>query len=151
VHIDLEVFSADDTAAQQSNQTVKFLHAHPDEQLAIVAMPVMDIGQEQPLENLGRKVLSRGVAWTLLNRDVEPHVMRMRGEFPSLPVGLVTIDNLEIGRIQGRQVKSLLPFVIVELTDGRKVVVDRARGRERSPAILKRYGVPRDRSEDLDP
>lgn len=108
-HIDLDVFSADDTAAQQSNQIVKFLHAHPDEQLAIISMPVMDIGHEQPLENLGRKVLSRGVAWMLLNRDVEPHVLRMRGEFPSLPVGLVTIDNLEIGRIQGRQVKSLLP------------------------------------------
>jgi ABC-type sugar transport system substrate-binding protein len=32
----------------------------------------------------------------------------MRAEFPDLPVGLVAIDNREIGRIQGRQVKAVL-------------------------------------------
>lgn len=106
--LEVEVFSADDTAALQSAQIVKFLHAHPDERLAVVAMPVSDIGHEQALESLARKVLKRGAGWMMLNRDVEDHVVRLRPEFPDLPIGLVAHDNLEVGRIQGRQVKSLL-------------------------------------------
>jgi ABC-type sugar transport system substrate-binding protein len=106
--LELEVFSADDTAAQQSVQIVRFLHAHPQEQLAVVVMPVADIGHEQAIESLARKVLSQGVAWLVLNRDLAAHVLKMRAEFPQLPVGLITIDNHEVGRIQGRQVRALL-------------------------------------------
>jgi ribose transport system substrate-binding protein len=108
--LEVEVFSADDTAALQSAQIVKFLHAHPgpEERLAVVAMPVSDIGHEQALENLGRKVLKRGAGWMMLNRDVLDHVERLRPEFPDLPIGLVAHDNLEVGRIQGRQVRSVL-------------------------------------------
>jgi ribose transport system substrate-binding protein len=106
--LEVEVFSADDTAALQSAQIVKFLHTHADERLAVVAMPVSDIGHEQALENLARKVLKRGVGWMMLNRDVQDHVERLRPEFPDLPVGLVAHDNLEVGRIQGRQVKAVL-------------------------------------------
>lgn len=105
----LEVFSGDDTAAQQSAQIVRLLHAHADEQLGIVVMPVSDIGHEQALDSLARKALSRGAAWVVLNRDLEGHVGRMRAEFPGVPAALVAIDNGEIGRIQGRQVRALLP------------------------------------------
>jgi len=87
---------------------VRFLNTHPDEQLVVIVMPVSDIGHEEAIEKLARKVLSRGAGWIVLNRDLEGGVLRMRGEFPRLPVGLVTIDNLEIGRIQGRQVRALL-------------------------------------------
>jgi ribose transport system substrate-binding protein len=107
--LDLEVFWADDTAALQSAQIVKFLHAHGGDEMAVVVMPVSDIGHEAPLDNLARKVLSRGAAWIVLNRDLEPHVLALRAEFPRLPVALVAIDNREIGRIQGRQVKARLP------------------------------------------
>jgi hypothetical protein len=69
-----EVFPAEDTAALQSAQIVKFLHAHPGERMAVVAMPVSDIGHEKALESLARKVLQRGVGWMLLNRDVEPNI-----------------------------------------------------------------------------
>src|ERR1700687_4442442 len=83
--LDIDVVGADDTAALQSAQVVKFLHAHPDEQLAVVVMPVSDIGHEKALDNLARKVLSRGGAWIVLNRDLETHVLRMRDEFPGQP------------------------------------------------------------------
>jgi ribose transport system substrate-binding protein len=106
--VGLEVFSADDTAALQSAQIVRFLNTHPDEHLAVIAMAVSDIGHERPLANLARKVLSRGAGWVMLNRDLEAHVAEMRREFPSMPVSLVGIDNREIGRIQGRQVKAAL-------------------------------------------
>jgi ABC-type sugar transport system substrate-binding protein len=105
----LEVFSGDDTAALQSAQIVRLLHAHAGEHLAVVVMPVSDIGHEQPLESLARKVLSRGAAWVVLNRDLEAHVTRMRAEFPAASAALIAIDNHEIGRIQGRQVRSLQP------------------------------------------
>jgi ribose transport system substrate-binding protein len=109
LRLDLEVFSADDTAALQSAQVIKFLNAHPGEELAVVVMPVSDIGHEQAIESLARKVLKRGAGWVVLSRDLEPHVMKMRSEFPSLPVSLVAIDNRQIGRIQGRQVKATMP------------------------------------------
>jgi ribose transport system substrate-binding protein len=107
--IPLEVVSGDDTAALQSAQIIKFLNAHAGEQLAVIVMPVSDIGHEQALESLARKVLAKGAGWIVLNRDLEDNVQKMRGEFPGLPVGLLRVDNREIGRIQGRQVKALLP------------------------------------------
>lgn len=106
--LEVEVFSAEDTAALQSAQIIKFLNAHPSELLAVVAMPVSDIGYEQALESLARKVMKRGAGWIMLNRDVEDHVVRLRPEFPELPIGLVVHDNLQVGRIQGRQVKAVL-------------------------------------------
>jgi ABC-type sugar transport system substrate-binding protein len=109
LRVEMEVFSADDTAALQSAQIIKFLNAHPDEQLAVIVMPVADIGHEQALDSLARRVLNRGAGWVVLNRDLEAHVTKMRGEFPSLPVSLLAVDNRQIGRIQGRQVKGLLP------------------------------------------
>jgi ABC-type sugar transport system substrate-binding protein len=108
VGLPLDVFTADDTAAQQSAQIIRFLHEHPDEELGIVAMPVNDLGYEVPLRNLARRVLGRGVPWILLNRDVEAHVKEMRAEFPRLPIAQVAVDNREVGRIQARQVAAIL-------------------------------------------
>jgi ABC-type sugar transport system substrate-binding protein len=101
--LELEVFSADDTAALQSAQVVKFLHAHAADELGVVIMPVSDIGHESALDNLARKVLARGGAWIVLNRDLLAHVERMREAFPGPPVALFTIDNQQIGRLQGEQ------------------------------------------------
>jgi ABC-type sugar transport system substrate-binding protein len=101
--LELEVFSADDTAALQSAQVVKFLHAHAADQLAVVIMPVSDIGHEGALDSLARKVLARGAAWIVLNRDLSAHVDRVRAAYAGTPVGLFTIDNRQIGRLQGEQ------------------------------------------------
>jgi ABC-type sugar transport system substrate-binding protein len=104
--LELEVFSADDTAAQQSAQVVKFLHAHADDELAVVMMPVSDIGHEKPLESLARRVLARKAAWILLNRDLEAHVDQLRAEFVDARIALFTIDNRQIGWLQGQQVRA---------------------------------------------
>lgn len=101
--LELEVFSADDTAALQSAQVVKFLHAHAADELGVVIMPVSDIGHEGALDSLARKVLARGAAWIVLNRDLSAHVERMRAGYPQAPVALFTIDNQQIGRLQGEQ------------------------------------------------
>ena len=106
---EFESFSADDTGAKQSTDVVKFLHSYRDDQLAVVIMPVSDVGHEQAMESLARKVLARGAAWIVLNRDLADHVAKMREAFPGVPASLVTIDNVEIGRIQARQAAALLP------------------------------------------
>jgi ABC-type sugar transport system substrate-binding protein len=104
-----ESFSADDTGAKQSTDVVKFLHTYRDDQLGVLIMPVSDVGHEQAVESLARKVLSRGAAWIVLNRDLADHVVKMREAFPGHPASLVTIDNIEIGRIQARQAAAQLP------------------------------------------
>jgi ABC-type sugar transport system substrate-binding protein len=107
--IELEVFSADDTAARQSADIMKFLNSHPDDQVGVIVMPVSDVGHEQAMLSLARRVLSRGAAWVVLNRDLADHVEQARAEVAGALAGLVTIDNLAIGRIQGQQVGALLP------------------------------------------
>jgi ABC-type sugar transport system substrate-binding protein len=87
---------------------VRYLHDHAAADLAIVAMPVNDVGYEAPLHTLARKVLGRGCPWILLNRAVEAHVDQMRAEFPGGAIALVSVDHREAGRIQGRQVAARL-------------------------------------------
>jgi ABC-type sugar transport system substrate-binding protein len=113
--LQIDVFFADSVAAQQSQDVIRFLYAHADEQLCVVIMPVSDIdsaqaaAEEHPLQKLARRTVSRGAAWIILNRDAEPLTAALHEEFPSVPVGLVTPDQREVGRIQGRQVRRLLP------------------------------------------
>jgi ABC-type sugar transport system substrate-binding protein len=106
---ELEVFSAEDVGAHQSADVVRFVENGGSDQLGVVIMPVRDMGREALVDGLAHKVLSRGAAWIVLNRDLETHVLRMRKTFPNLPTALVTIDNVEIGRIQARQVSAVLP------------------------------------------
>ena len=49
-----------------------------------------------------------GVGWILLNRDFQ-YIDELRVAHPTLPIGVVTIDQLAIGRIQGQQLLRLLP------------------------------------------
>src|SRR5262249_36453125 len=49
-----------------------------------------------------------GVGWVLLGRW-SCYMADLREEFPRLPVFAVAADQVEIGRIQGRQFRALLP------------------------------------------
>jgi hypothetical protein len=112
--IDLQVFFADSVAAQQSQDVIRFLYGNPDCQLGVVIMPLSDIDPSQgtddhPVLKLARRVVSRGAAWMMLNRDAETMLASLQREFPQVPLGLVTPDQKEIGRLQGRQFRNLLP------------------------------------------
>src|SRR5205823_14680482 len=54
-----------------------------------------------------RAAVAENIAWVVLNRDIV-YVKELRNKF-SAPIFSVTSDNLEIGRIQGRQMLTLLP------------------------------------------
>lgn len=113
--LDLEVFFADGVSAQQSQDVIRFLHAPHEGPRCVVIMPVSDIDttqgpiEQHPVQKLAGRVLSRQVGWIVLNRDAEAHASALQSAFPDLPVALVTPDQKEIGRIQGRQFRMLLP------------------------------------------
>lgn len=69
-------------------------------------------------------------------------------------------ESLVISRVQGRKIRNLKDLIrIVEsengefmrfdLGDGSTIVLDRAQAKKRSDGILRRFGIPSDRSEDL--
>jgi ABC-type sugar transport system substrate-binding protein len=107
--IAVDVFSADDTGPRQSGEALKFVHDHPGDELAVITMPVNDVGHEKAVEGLARKVLARGAAWIVLNRDLEGLVVNLRAAYPAAIASLVTIDNSEVGRIQATQVSAVVP------------------------------------------
>ncbi|MCI0486003.1 MAG: sugar ABC transporter substrate-binding protein [Blastocatellia bacterium] len=71
---------------------------------AIIAMPVTD----NSLNRVAADALRAGLGWICLHREMDC-LDDLRREFPSLPVSAVGPDQREIGRIQGRQFRALLP------------------------------------------
>lgn len=101
----IEVVFAEDSAIIQIQQLYKFVHRPPAERpLAIVVETVTGEG----LERVARAAAQAGIGWVLVNRRV-PYLDALRREFPALPIGAITTDQVEVGRIQARQILSLLP------------------------------------------
>ena len=102
--LDLEIVFAKNNSRLQIEQLYHYVHARDAKPLAFVVQTVSGDG----LPNVARDAAKAGIGWVLLNRDA-PYVDDLRAAHPALPVGLVTIDQLGIGRIQGRQFRKLLP------------------------------------------
>jgi len=102
--VELQVIYADNDAITQSTQLLKAIQAEekhrPD---AIVFEPVGGTA----LPQVARAAAAAGIGWAVLNRDAN-YVVELR-KSSKAPVFVVTSDHLEIGRIQGRQIASLLP------------------------------------------
>jgi len=104
VGVDIEVLYADGDSIQQSQQILKFVQADPASRPdGIIFEPVGG----PALPQVGRAAVANGIAWVVLNREVE-YIKQLRQAF-KVPVFVVTSDNHEIGRIQGRQLCALLP------------------------------------------
>jgi S1-C subfamily serine protease len=74
--------------------------------------------------------------------------------------GYHELGNIVVEKVQGRRVRDLAhvvrliarartEFIRIEGEDGRVVVLDRAKATQRLRPIMRRFGVPRDRSDDL--
>ena len=98
----LEVHLAENDARVQAQAVYAFIHAHPAGS-AVLIEPVNDSAVEQA----ARHAALAGMGWILLNRT-NGYLHALRLEFPSLPIGAVTADQKEIGRIQGKQFEALL-------------------------------------------
>ena len=102
--VDVEVLYADGDSIQQSQQILKYVQANAqDRPDGIILEPVGG----PALPQVARAAVASGIAWVILNREVE-YVRQLRQAF-KVPVFVVANDNQEIGRIQGRQLDALLP------------------------------------------
>jgi ABC-type sugar transport system substrate-binding protein len=99
----VEILYADNTAVQQIQQLFKSLHA-AERPTAVVVEPLAVEG----LERVAQKSAEAGVGWALLNARA-PYLDALRAKFPQTPVFSVGSDQVEIGRMQARQVRLLLP------------------------------------------
>jgi ribose transport system substrate-binding protein len=100
-----EIVFAEDSAIIQIQQLYKFVHRPPAERpLAIVVETITGEG----LERVARAAVQAGIGWLIVNRRV-PYLETLRKEFPALPIGAITTEQVEVGRIQARQILALLP------------------------------------------
>jgi ABC-type sugar transport system substrate-binding protein len=60
------------------------------------------------LDRVARDAVRAGIGWIGLNRRMDS-LQSLRQEFPEVPICFVCPDQREIGRIQGRQFRTLLP------------------------------------------
>jgi ABC-type sugar transport system substrate-binding protein len=102
--LDVEVVFAENNGVVQIQQLFRAVHAAvEDRPTAIVVETVTGEG----LERVARGAVKAGVGWILLNRRV-PYLASL-AQGANVPVSSVGTDQMEVGRIQGRQFRALVP------------------------------------------
>ncbi len=100
-----EVVFSESNAILQIQQLFQYLRAPDgDRPVALVVMTVSARGAEKVAE----AAVKEGIGWVLLNREGE-YVANLRREAPKVPCFAVNVDYAEVGRIQGRILRALLP------------------------------------------
>jgi len=100
--VDLQVVYADNDAIVQTKQILAAIHAPaPERPDAVIAEPV-----GTGMLAVASAAVNSGVGWIVLNREADYLAPLRQG---TTPVGSVECDNVEVGRIQGRQFAALLP------------------------------------------
>ncbi len=102
--IDLQILYADNDAVNQSTQILRAVQAAPEDRPnAVVMEPAGGTG----LPQVARAAVNSGIAWAVLNRDAV-YIAELR-QNSKVPIFGVSADQVEVGRIQGRQCNALLP------------------------------------------
>ena len=102
--IDLEIAYADNDAVNQSTQILNAIQARAESRPdAIILEPISTIA----LPQAAGAACAAGIGWAVLNRT--PDYVKQLRRTASAPVFAVSVDNHEVGRIQGRQFVALLP------------------------------------------
>jgi ABC-type sugar transport system substrate-binding protein len=103
--LDVEVVFCENNAIQQIHQLYSFIHAPEDRRpKALVVETVASEG----MERVARNALKAGIAWVGQQWRTE-YLPSLRAQHPKVPVVSVAVDEDEIGAIQARQVRALLP------------------------------------------
>jgi ABC-type sugar transport system substrate-binding protein len=99
--INLQVLFAGNDAIGQTKQILASIKEseRPD---VVVAEPV-----GTGMSSVAAEAARQGIGWMMLNREPD-YIASLRRD-SSAPMGVVVTDNVEIGRIQGRQFAALLP------------------------------------------
>jgi ribose transport system substrate-binding protein len=102
--VGVQVIYAQDDAITQSEQLLKIIQGQAESRpAAIVLQPCGRTG----LYQVARSAASEGIGWLVLNWAVD-YLTELRTQY-KVPAFVVTSDQREIGRIQGRQMEKLLP------------------------------------------
>jgi ABC-type sugar transport system substrate-binding protein len=103
--LEVEVLFAENNAIVQIQQLFQAVHAAEEAQPAAI---VVEAVAQAGMERVCRNALKAGIGWVMLNGALG--VMgRLKEEHPDVLVSSVLADEVEIGRIQGRQARALLP------------------------------------------
>jgi ribose transport system substrate-binding protein len=124
--VPVDIHFSESDAHIQMEQIYAFIHAHPPGSVLVVESVVDDT-----FEPVARHAALAGMGWLLLHRVVA-YMERLRREFSSLPIGTVTSDQKEIGRIQGKHFEALLSgngnVLYVQGPAGSSIAADRLSG-----------------------
>jgi ribose transport system substrate-binding protein len=102
--VELQIFSADNDAITQSQQLLKVIQSPKgDHPAGIIFEPAGGTAMPQ----VARAAAAAGIGWVVLNREVE-YLAELR-KAHRIPAFALTSNHVEIGRIQGRQLATLLP------------------------------------------
>jgi ABC-type sugar transport system substrate-binding protein len=103
--LEVEVLFAENNAVQQIHQLFERIYAPEAERPAAI---VVETVTGEGLERVARNAVKAGIGWVLINRKVA-YLDALRKERSDLPIASVSVDNEEVGRIHGRQLRVLLP------------------------------------------
>jgi ribose transport system substrate-binding protein len=104
VGVDLHVIYAGDDAITQTKQLLAAVQSPAGERPdAIVVHPA---GTSMP--HVAKAAVQQGIGWVLVNRAAE-YLAELRAIRSDAPVAAIQLDNMEVGRLQGRQFAALLP------------------------------------------
>ena len=103
--LDVELVFCENNAIQQIQQLYSFIHAPEDRRPAAL---VVEAVTSEGMERLARNALKAGIAWVGQQWKTE-YLASLRAQYPKVPVVSVAADEDEIGTIQARQVRALLP------------------------------------------
>lgn len=102
--VDLQIFLANDDAILQSQQLLETIQGNSEGKPAgLLVEPVTASG----LRRVAEVAVSKGIGWVISNSDVD-YVNELR-KGAKVPVFTVTQGQSEIGRVQGKQLATLLP------------------------------------------
>jgi ribose transport system substrate-binding protein len=100
--VKIQIIYADNDAVNQTQQLVKIIQDPTHRPSAILVEPV---GTGMP--QVAKAAVGAGIGWGIINSDPEYIAELRRGG--DTPVFSVSTDQVEVGRIQGKQVGMLLP------------------------------------------
>jgi ribose transport system substrate-binding protein len=102
--VDVQILYADNDAITQSTQLLKAIQVEAKERPdAIIFEPVGGTA----LPQVARAAVQAGIGWAVLNRDAA-YIAELR-QTSKVPIFGVSSDQVEVGRIAGRQCAALLP------------------------------------------
>jgi ABC-type sugar transport system substrate-binding protein len=103
--LEVEVLFAENNAIVQIQQLFHAVHAPEEARPAAIVVEAVALAG---MERVCRNAVKAGIGWVMLNGTMVV-IDELRREHPEVLVSSVLADDVEIGRIQGRQARALLP------------------------------------------